>query len=180
MQPRAASCLGPSPYIGSFVRVSLIPLFLLLAPLVEIAGFVVVGRQIGVFPTLALAIATSLAGGMLLRHQGFGVMTRIRAEIEAGRDPSRNLAHGVMILLAGILLLLPGFVTDIIGILLFLPPVRDLGWNFLRRRVDFSVNYGGIGGFSRQRGRDKTIDLDETDYSKDPNPRSPWRQIGDE
>jgi len=163
------------------VRVSLIPSFLLLLPLIEIAGFVIVGRQIGVFPTLALTVATSIAGGMLLRHQGFGVMSRIRKEIEAGRDPSRDLAHGVMVLLAGILLLLPGFFTDILGILLFLPPVRDLAWNFLRRRVDFTVDYGRMGGgFSRKRDQGKTIDLDEGDYSRGSDPNSPWRRIGDE
>ncbi|MEP9374547.1 FxsA family protein [Mesorhizobium sp. KR1-2] len=162
------------------MRVSFIPLFLLLLPLIEIAGFVIVGRQIGVFPTLALTVATSIAGGMLLRHQGFGVMARIRNEVAAGHDPSRELAHGVMILLAGLLLVIPGFFTDIIGILLFLPPVRDLGWNFLRRRVDFTVDYSSMGGFGRQRGRGKTIDLDEADYSKEPNPHSPWRRIGDE
>ncbi|PSJ62146.1 membrane protein FxsA [Mesorhizobium soli] len=171
------------PNSGRFVRASSIPFFILLLPLIEIAGFIIVGRQIGVFPTLALAVATSIAGGMLLKHQGFGVMTRIRNEVAAGRDPSRELAHGVMVLLAGILLLLPGFFTDIIGILLFLPPVRDLGWNFLRRRVDFTVDYGGMGGFSRKSGRGKTIDLDEEDYSRRPgpqNPHSPWKQIGDE
>lgn len=162
------------------MRVSFIPLFLLLLPLIEIAGFVIVGRQIGVFPTLALTLATSVAGGMLLRHQGFGVMARIRNEVAAGHDPSRELAHGVMILLAGLLLVIPGFFTDIIGILLFLPPVRDLGWNFLRRRVDFTVDYRSMGGFGRQRDRGKTIDLDEADYSKGSNPHSPWRQIGDD
>ncbi|MGB3388026.1 MAG: FxsA family protein [Pseudaminobacter sp.] len=162
------------------MRVSLFPPFLILLPLLEIAGFVVVGRQIGVLPTLGLIIATGIAGGMLLRYQGFGVMTRIRSEIEAGRDPSRNLAHGVMILLAGLLLLIPGFVSDIIGILLFLPPIRDLAWRFLSRRVNFSADFTTMGGFSRQRGgRGKTIDLDEDDYSKSPDPRSPWRQIDD-
>ena len=162
------------------MRVSSLPFFLLLLPLIEIAGFVIVGRQIGVFPTLALTVATSVAGGMLLRHQGFGVMARIRNEVAAGRDPSRELAHGVMIMLAGLLLLIPGFFTDIIGILLFLPPVRDLGWNFLRRRIDFSVDYGFMGGFSRRPGDGKTIDLDEDDYSRGADPRSPWRQIRDE
>ncbi|PWJ80171.1 UPF0716 protein FxsA [Pseudaminobacter salicylatoxidans] len=175
MQPRSKTRKT-----GWFVRVSLIPSLLLLLPLIEIAGFVIVGRQIGVFPTLGLTIAASIAGGMLLRHQGFGVMARIRNEIEAGRDPSRDLAHGVMILLAGILLLLPGFFTDILGILLFLPPVRDFGWNFLRKRVDFTVNYGGMGGFSRRQGQSRTIDLDEADYSRDADPNSPWRRLGDD
>jgi UPF0716 protein FxsA len=162
------------------VRVSLIPLFLLLLPLIEIAGFVVVGRQIGVLPTLGLTIATGIAGGMLMRYQGFSVLARIRAEIEAGRDPSRNLAHGVMILVAGVLLLIPGFVTDIAGILLFIPPIRDLGWRFIKRRVNFSADFGRMGGFARNGGREKTIDLDEDDYTKGPDPRSPWRQISDE
>lgn len=156
------------------MRVSLIPLFLILLPLVEIAGFVVVGRQIGVLPTLGLIIATGIAGTLLLRYQGFGVMSRIRGEIEAGRDPSRNLAHGVMILLAGLLLLIPGFASDILGILLFLPPIRDLGWRFLRRRINFSADFTTMGGFARPRGdRGRTIDLDEDDYSKTPDPRSP-------
>jgi UPF0716 protein FxsA len=162
------------------VRVSLIPLFLILLPLIEIAGFVVVGSQIGVLPTLGLIIASAFAGTMLLRFQGFGVMTRIRGEIEAGRDPSRNLAHGVMILLAGILLLIPGFVSDIIGLLLFVPPIRDLAWRFLSRRINFSADFATMGGFSRQRpSRDKTIDLDEDDYSRSRDPSSPWRQIDD-
>jgi UPF0716 protein FxsA len=141
---------------------------------------VVVGRQIGVLPTLGLIIASGIAGTMLLRFQGFGVMTRIRGEIEAGRDPSRNLAHGVMILLAGILLLIPGFVSDIIGLLLFVPPIRDLAWRFLSRRINFSADFATMGGFSRQRpSRDKTIDLDEDDYSRSRDPSSPWRQIDD-
>lgn len=162
------------------MRVSLIPLFLILLPLIEIAGFVVVGSQIGVLPTLGLIIASAIAGTMLLRFQGFGVMTRIRGEIEAGRDPSRNLAHGVMILLAGILLLIPGFVSDIIGLLLFLPPIRDLAWRLLSRRINFSADFATMGGFSRQRpSQDKTIDLDEDDYSRSRDPSSPWRQIDD-
>lgn len=164
------------------MRFSFLPLLLLALPLVEIAGFVVVGRQIGVFPTLGLIIATGIAGAMLLRFQGFGVMARIRKEIEAGRDPSRDLAHGVMILLAGLLLLIPGFVTDIVGILLFLPPLRDLAWRFLKGRVNFSTSFGSAGGFSQYGGarRGKTIDLDADDYSKGSKPDTPWRRIDDE
>jgi UPF0716 protein FxsA len=152
-------------------------------PFIEIAGFIIVGRQIGVLPTLGLAFAMGIVGAILLRVQGFGVMTRIRKEMLAERDPSRELAHGVMILLAGVLLLIPGFVTDILGILLFLPPVRDLAWRFLRKRVDITT--GGMGGFSWSSGktRGKTIDLDEDEYSAGPKsagPKSdsPWRKIG--
>ncbi|TIQ24398.1 MAG: hypothetical protein E5X61_24280, partial [Mesorhizobium sp.] len=100
----------------------------------------------------------------LLRYQGFGVMTRVRAEMGAGRDPSRQLAHGAMIVLAAILLIIPGFITDIFGILLFLPPVRDLAWRLLKGRIVLATSFG-TGGF-RARQRDKTIDLDDSDYSR--------------
>lgn len=167
------------------MRFPVIPLFLLALPFLEIAGFVIVGRQVGVFYTLALVIASGVLGAMLLRIQGFGVMSRVRKELDAGQDPSRQLAHGAMILLAGVLLLIPGFVTDIIGLLLFLPPVRDLAWRFLKSRV--VVSAGSFGGFTRpgagsgsrrdgQRGG-KTIDLDEDEYSSGPRPDSPWRRI---
>ena len=159
------------------MRLPLILIFLLLLPLLEIAGFVLVGRQIGVLPTLGLVIATGIAGTILLRVQGFGVMSRIRTELEAGRNPGRELAHGVMVMAAGILLLIPGFVTDILGILLFLPPMRDFVWRQVRSRIRFA-GIGAAGEAARQRtARSKTIDLDEDDYSTGGDPDRPWRKI---
>lgn len=166
------------------MRISFFPLFVLALPLLEIAGFVVVGRQVGALATVGLVLASSIAGALLLRHQGFSVMTRIRAEMDAGRDPSRQLAHGAMIVLAAILLIIPGFITDIIGLLLFLPPVRDLAWRALKGRVVLATNFS-TGGF-RGRQRDKTIDLDDGDYSRSddyargPDHNSPWRRLKDE
>ncbi|CAN7231384.1 FxsA family protein [Mesorhizobium sp. LjRoot246] len=166
------------------MRISFLPLFLLALPLLEIAGFVVVGRQVGALATVGLVLASSIAGALLLRHQGFGVMTRIRAEMDAGRDPSGQLAHGAMIVLAAILLIIPGFITDIIGLLLFLPPIRDLAWRALKGRVVLATNFS-TGGF-RGRQRDKTIDLDDGDYSREddfkrgPDHNSPWRRLKDD
>jgi UPF0716 protein FxsA len=158
------------------MRLPLALIFLLL-PLLEIAGFVLVGRQIGVLPTLGLVIATGVAGIILLRIQGFGVMSRIRTELEAGRNPSRELAHGVMIMAAGILLLIPGFFTDILGILLFLQPLRDFVWRQVRSRIRFAgVGTGGQSAGHRT-ARGKTIDLDEDDYSTERDPERPWRRI---
>lgn len=153
---------------ANLLRSPLVPLLILSFPLVEIAGFVLVGRQIGLLATIALVIATSIAGSMLLRFQGFGVLARISKEMQAGRNPSRELAHGVMILIAGVLLLLPGFVTDIIGLLLFIPPIRDLGWRFIRKRVDFSTNFTVFRGSFGQGGPrrpNNTIDLDADEYT---------------
>jgi UPF0716 protein FxsA len=104
--------------------------------------------------------------------------------MDAGRDPSRQLAHGAMIVLAAILLIIPGFITDIIGLLLFLPPIRDLAWRALKGRVVLATNFS-TGGF-RGRQRDKTIDLDDGDYSRSddyargPDHNSPWRRLKDE
>lgn len=175
------------------MRFPVIPLFLLALPFLEIAGFVIVGQKIGVLSTLALVIASGVLGAILLRTQGLGAMSRIRRELDAGGDPGREVAHGAMIMLAGVLLLIPGFVTDIIGLLLFLPPVRDLAWGFLRKRV--VVSAAGFGGFARPgagpgagpgarphgRRGGKTIDLDADEYSSGseggPRPDSPWRRI---
>ncbi|WP_352936768.1 FxsA family protein [Mesorhizobium sp. M0938] len=164
------------------MRISLLPLFILALPLLEIAGFVVVGRQVGALATVGLVLASSIAGAMLLRYQGFGVMARVRAEMDAGHDPSRQLAHGAMIVLAAILLIIPGFITDIFGILLFLPPVRDLAWRLLKGRIVLATNFG-TGGY-RAKPRDKTIDLDDSDYSRGDDhgrgPDSPWRRLKDD
>ena len=165
------------------MRVSFLPLFLLALPLLEIAGFVVVGRQIGALATVGLVIASAVLGGLLLRHQGFGVMARLRQEIDAGRDPGRQLAHGVMILLAAILLIVPGFITDIFGLALFIPPIRDFVWRMARERIVVATNFGAD-GFRRR--RDRTIDLDADDFSRDDarphrtNHESPWRRLKDD
>ncbi len=140
----------------------------------EIAGFVIVGRQIGALAVVGLVLASAIAGSLLLRHQGFGVMARARAEIEAGRDPSRQLAHGAMIVLAAILLIVPGFLTDIVGLLLFLPPVRDLAWKYLKNRITV------VSGFGMRRSRERTIDLDAEEFSRKPDPESPWRRLTDD
>lgn len=170
--------------IGQDLRISFLPLFLVALPLLEIAGFVIVGRQVGALATVGLVLASSIAGSLLLRHQGFGVMARVRAEMDAGRDPSRQLAHGAMMVLAAILLIIPGFITDILAILLLLPPVRDLAWRTLKGRIVLATDFSAGGFRARQRG--KTIDLDDgdysraDDYSRGPDHNSPWRRLKDE
>ncbi|MGB3834675.1 MAG: FxsA family protein [Mesorhizobium sp.] len=164
------------------MRFSILPLLLFALPLAEIAGFVVVGRQIGALATVGLVLAASIGGALLLRHQGFGVMQKVRREIDAGRDPSRQLAHGAMMVIAALLLIVPGFITDIAAFFLLLPPVRDLAWRLVKSRVTVMTDFGS-GGFSR-RERATTIDLDDADYARQDqpgrsNPESPWRRLGD-
>jgi UPF0716 family protein affecting phage T7 exclusion len=117
------------------MRFSLIPFLLLVVPLAEIAAFVVIGGQIGVWATLGMVLLTAIIGSILLRWQGVGLFNRINTELRANRVPGRELVHGVMILIAGVLLLTPGFVTDSLGFLLFVPGIRDLVWRSVKDRI---------------------------------------------
>ena len=121
----------------------LIPLFILLLPLAEIACFILVGRRIGLFPTLSLVVFSAVAGIVLMRVQGFGVLMRLRQAGQDGRAPGKEVLDAAMIVVAGILLLIPGFLTDIVGLALFLPPVRSFLWNRLIRNV-VVVDIGGM------------------------------------
>lgn len=155
-------------------------LVLLALPLIEIAGFVIVGKQIGVVATIGLVVLSSVIGGILLRIQGIGILAQIGKQIEAGQNPSREVAHGVMVVMAGILLLIPGFVTDLLGILLFIPPVRDLGWHLIKDHITVRGGFVPNDWRSARSDRSKTIELDEDEYTKDPNPASPWRRLDKE
>lgn len=97
---------------------------LLVVPIVEIAVFVEVGGAIGLWPTLAVVVATALAGGALLRFQGLATLARARAALARNEMPLREVIDGVFLLVAGVLLLTPGFVTDGAGFVLFVPGVR--------------------------------------------------------
>ncbi|MDB6178122.1 FxsA family protein [Paracoccus sp. Z330] len=114
-------------------------------PIVEIALFIQVGGLIGLWPTLAIVILTAVIGSSLMRSQGASALAEVQRSFNELRDPSRPLAHGVMILIAGMLLLTPGFFTDTVGLLLLVPKLRDRVMNQLSRHVrvsGFSVNSG--------------------------------------
>ena len=157
---------------------SLIPFLLLIVPVVEIGVFIMIGGQIGLLPTLLMILVTAIIGTLLLRHQGFRILSTIRAETAQGRVPGRALGDGAMILVAGILLLTPGFVTDSLGFLLFVPGIRTAIWSFLATRI-VAFTPGGA-AFSRrdypfgghEAGRPASddvtvIDLNEDEYSSD-------------
>lgn len=127
------------------MRFSLIPFVLLIVPLMEIAAFVLIGGQIGVWATLAMVVVTAIIGSFLLRWQGISLLRRIQGEMAAQRLPAKDLVRGAMLVIAGILLLTPGFVTDTIGFLLFVPPIQDIVWNFLKSKVNV-VGPGMPGG----------------------------------
>jgi UPF0716 protein FxsA len=102
----------------------LLALIFIVVPIIELAVIIQVGQAMGVLPTIALLLGVSVVGAWLAKREGIGVWRRFRRQVESGVVPGRELADGVMILFAGALLLTPGFVTDILGLLLLTPPVR--------------------------------------------------------
>lgn len=148
------------------MRRSFLIYLLALLPLSEIAVFILVGSEIGVGWTILLVLATTLTGMTLLRMQGFGALARIRAKTEAGEIPGRDLVHAVMIMVAGVLLLVPGFITDTLGLLLFIPAVRERGWRFLKDRITVVANVGGSRYRRGPAGGSGTIDLEEDEFSR--------------
>jgi UPF0716 protein FxsA len=115
------------------VMLFLVALFIVV-PLVELAVIIQVGSWLGVVDTLALLILISVLGAWLVKRQGVGLVRRVQAELAAGRVPGSALVDGALLLVAGVLLLVPGFVTDAFGLLLLLPPVRAGIRTWLRRR----------------------------------------------
>jgi UPF0716 protein FxsA len=104
-------------------------------PIVEIALFIIVGGWIGVVSTLALVVLSALAGLLLLRGQGGGAAAMMRQGVTQPDDPSEQIVHGAMIFLAAMLLIIPGFLTDFLGLVLLVPQVRRSAFSALRRRA---------------------------------------------
>lgn len=116
-------------------------------PIVEIALFIQVGGLIGLWPTLAIVVATAALGTGLVRRQGLAALRQVQASFTDLRDPTRPLAHGAMILAAGLLLLTPGFFTDALGLALLVPGVRDAVLGYIRRRLavrSFTMGRSGM------------------------------------
>ncbi len=110
-------------------------LSMIAAPIIEVTVLIDVGGRIGLWPTVALVILTAFVGAALLRHQGLSVLNRAQASLQQNRFPADEVFDGICVLAAGAMLLIPGFVTDIIGLLLFLPPFRAL----LRRIIGYRI-----------------------------------------
>jgi UPF0716 protein FxsA len=127
----------------------LVALFILL-PIAEIYVIIQVGGAIGVLPTLAILILDGFVGAALARSQSRAAWERFNLALAEGRVPARETADGAMIIFGGALLLTPGFITDVVGLLLLLPPTRALirrGLGRLaRRRASFQWRVATPGG----------------------------------
>lgn len=126
----------------------IIGLGLLAVPALELWVFVVLTRRLGLALTLAMLLVTGLTGFWLARWQGWRTVQRVQRELAAGQMPSAALMDGVLILVAALLLITPGFLTDVAGFLLLLPPTRYvvrrvLLWWFRRHLLHHVVVVGG-------------------------------------
>jgi UPF0716 protein FxsA len=112
----------------------LLVLVFIVVPIAELFLIIQVGELIGVWWTIALLIADSILGSVLMRSQGRAAWRRFNVALQAGRPPAREVLDGVLVISGGALLLTPGFISDILGLLLLLPPTRAVVRAILVRR----------------------------------------------
>jgi UPF0716 protein FxsA len=143
----------------------MLPLLLLvfiLVPIAEIAVIIQVGEAIGVWWTIALLIADSVLGSMLMRSQGRAAWRRFNAAVAEGRPPAREVLDGVLVIFGGALLLTPGFLTDVLGLLFLLPPTRAVVRRLLVRRFAVRMIASVTGPRGSRRAGPRPFDVDGT------------------
>ncbi len=126
----------------------LIVLFIVV-PLAELAVIIEVGQAIGLLPTVAILLADSILGGLLMRSQGRAAWRRFNEAMRAGRVPHREALDGALVIFGGALLLTPGFLTDVVGLLLLLPPTRAVARRVVGRLV-VQRAFVGVAGLGRR------------------------------
>lgn len=118
-------------------------LLLLGLPLAELYLLIKLGTLIGALPTVFLVVATAVLGLWLLRHQGLENYRRVQRSLARGEMPARELMEGAVMLVGGVLLMLPGLITDVFGLLCLVPPVRRAIVDWWLRRAKIRVYAAG-------------------------------------
>ena len=123
-----------------------IRLFLLftLLPALELSLLIAIGSRVGVLPTLALILLAGVAGASLARREGMRVWLSVNRELSAGRMPAGELMEAFLVLIAGVLLVTPGVITDLLGVALLIPPVRRIVSAFVMHRLAAAVAAGHV------------------------------------
>ena len=115
-----------------------------LVPLLELYLLIRLGTYVGAVDTIAIVIGTGVAGGLLAKSQGLAVLDRMRAELNQGRLPAESLFDGLLILIAGAMLVTPGLLTDGLGLLLLVPWSRQAIKSWLKRKMQEKISEGEI------------------------------------
>ncbi len=136
---------------------------LLVLPIAELYVIVQVSGQIGFANTLGIMVLVALAGAWLIRHQGAATWQRFNRQVARGQVPTRELLDGVCIVLAGLLLITPGFLTDVVGLVLLAPPTRALARTVLVRWARRARGVGRIRVIRAEYDRSTTAEPGFTD-----------------
>ncbi|KNH14877.1 exclusion suppressor FxsA [Vibrio lentus] len=153
------------------------PILLLLfifVPIIEIGLFIQVGGFLGLWPTIALVLITAFVGASLVRSQGIQTLMSVQGRLQQGEMPAQQILEGVMLAVAGVLLLTPGFMTDALGMLVLLPAPRAMiAKKMMEKMVVTNMSggfqAGGQGGFGQSPFGQDPFNRDPSDQSKDGN-----------
>ncbi|WP_019640318.1 FxsA family protein [Paenibacillus fonticola] len=126
-----------------------IPVIIALITVAEFWAYVVVGERLGVGKTIFLTLATSIIGGLMMQFEGRKVMADAKAQMNGGQIPGRTMLDGMCVFAGGILLLAPGFITDLIGFTLIFPLTRPIYRVFLMKWIGKKIKEGKITFFRR-------------------------------
>jgi UPF0716 protein FxsA len=153
----------------------LLPLILLfiVVPIAELYVIIQVGQAIGALPTIAILLADSIVGSLLLRHQGRSAWRRFNQAMAEGRVPAREVLDGALVIFGGAFLITPGFISDFLGLLLLIPPTRAVVRRilvriFARRFVVSAVGAAGGAAMRRRRGGSEEYDVEGSAVEVDP------------
>ncbi|ANU35203.1 FxsA family protein [Vibrio scophthalmi] len=150
-------------------------LLFILVPIIEIGLFIQVGGFLGLWPTIALVLITAFVGASLVRSQGLQTLMNVQNRLQQGELPAQQIFEGVMLAVAGVLLLTPGFMTDALGMLILLPaPRAAIAKYLMSKMVVKSVGGGFHGGFNNQGGFGS-----QDGFGQDPFQRNPFEQSKD-
>ncbi len=151
----------------------------LLVPIIEIGLFILLGGVIGLWPTLLGVVVTAVIGSVVIRAQGTSLIEEIRKTSAMGGLPAKQLAFGMMIGIAGALLLTPGYFTDTFGFLLLVPKIRSIIYEELKKRISVvatsSTSSSFEASFSNNQNdnyKQDEIEIDEDIIDLDP---KDWR-----
>ena len=151
-----------------------IPLLLalfIIVPIAELYAIYTIGDAIGVIPTLLLLALDSVLGSLLLRSQGRAVWQKFNDTMAAGRVPHKELQHGIAVIFGGALLITPGFLTDIVGLLLLLPPTRAVILRLVMRRLARRVEARVVTGRGPPRRWEGDVEGSATEHPQSEPPR---------
>jgi UPF0716 protein FxsA len=155
-------------------------LLFLIVPILELWVIIQVGGVIGALPTIGLLIVVSVVGAWLMKREGLGIWRRVTTELEQGTMPTSSVIDGFLVLFAGALMLTPGFLTDLVGVVLLVPPTRALVRTGLVRRYRSRLTVGvtgfGPGAGAAAWGRSAVVDTDVVDVGDVTPPE--WRGPG--